>query len=444
MKPKVLLVNPPFWRLLGSHFNSLPLGLCYIASVLKANNHNVLVYNTDYDSKPDYSNIKEIYNNYEDYKEILSNLNHLIWQEINKQIIKYSPDIVGITINTSTYKSAENIAKLIKTHNKNVQIIVGGIHPTVLPNETIQSSYFDLVVRGEGEFTFLEILNGKSSYDKIKGITYYEGETNQIFENPQRDFVCNLDCLPFPARDLFLNDTKYMEYGYILSGRGCPFNCTFCASEKLWKSQVRFRSPENVINEIDHVYDTYGTRFFYFVDDTFTLNKERIKRICTDLKVFDDITWICNVRVGTVSEQTLQIMKDSGCIRLKVGIESGSDRILRKHKSITKKQVKDFISLTKKVGIDITGYFMIGFPEETNETVKETIFFAKELDLSYISPSILTPYPGTKIYDDMIKSGVNLPSKWEYFFHQSKDMVRNINEEFVDEFISLGERGERI
>jgi radical SAM superfamily enzyme YgiQ (UPF0313 family) len=324
---------------------------------------------------------------------------------------------------------------------------VGGTHPTVLPEETIKNEYFDYVVRGEGEYTFLDLVNGVRIVD-IPGLTYIN-KRGEVVNNPDREFIEDLDLIPFPSRDLYFNDSRYMDYGYIMTGRGCPFECSFCASKKVWKGHVRFRSPENVVEEVKHVHNKYGTKLFYFVDDTFTLNKKRTKKICA-LLIEDnmDISWICDTRVDTIDEELLQLMKESGCVRVKIGVESGSERILKEvKKKITKKLVRDSVSIIKNVGIDLTIYLMIGFPTETQEEMRETLDFARELDPTYYSLSILAPYPGTEIYADAVRSGVKLPKEhWEYFFHQSKDMILtdNIDEALIDECLSLNEKNEKV
>lgn len=447
MKKKVLLVNPPFYRLMSSHFNGLSLGLSYIASVLSKNGYEVKIYNTDYISSENYANQRELFEGYDEYKKILFNLNHPLWLEVKENIERYSPDIIGITMLTGTYKSAENIGRIAKELNENVVVVVGGTHPTVLPEETIKNEFFDYVVRGEGDYTFLDLVNGTGVED-IPGLTYIN-KRGEIVNNPDREFIVDIDSLPFPRRDVYLNDTRYMDYGYIMTGRGCPFECTFCASKKVWKGYVRFRSPENVVEEVKHVHDKYGTGFFYFVDDTFTLNKNRTKKICELLNECDlDINWICDTRVDNIDEELLRLMKESGCVRVKIGVESGSERILKMvKKKITKKQVRDCVSLIKKVGIDLTIYLMIGFPTETEEEMRETLDFARELEPTYYSLSILAPYPGTEIYDTIIRNGIILPKEhWEYFFHQSKDMILtdNIDKVLIDECLSLNEKNAKV
>ena len=444
---KVLLINPPFYRLMNSHFNGLSLGLSYIAAVLAENRYEVKIYNADYKNSENYADQREIFDGYDNYKKTLSNLNHPLWLEVKENIERYTPDIVGITMLTGTYKSAENVGKIAKELNNDIEVVVGGTHPTVLPNETIKNDYFDYVVRGEGEYTFLDLVKGTRIID-IPGLTYLN-ERGEIVHNHDREFIEDLDSHPFPSRDLYLNDARYMDYGYLMTGRGCPFECTFCASKKIWQGRVRFRSPENVVEEVKQVHNKYGTKLFYFVDDTFTLNKKRAQKICKLLIEENlDISWICDTRVDTIDEELLRLMKESGCARVKIGVESGSERILKMvRKKITKKQIREAVSQIKKEGIDLTIYLMIGFPTETKAEMQETLDFARELDPTYYSLSILAPYPGTEIYDALIRSEIKLPKEhWEYFFHQSKDMILtdDIDMALVDECLLLNEKNSKV
>ena len=432
---------------MNSHFNGLSLGLAYIGSLLSGEGHTVQIYNADYEPHDNYADLRKIFEGYENYKKILSDLNHPIWKEITEQIASFSPDIVGITMLTGTYKSAENVAIVAKEVDKDIKIVVGGTHPTVLPEEVIKNNSFDYVVRGEGEYTFLDLANERK-IEEILGVTY-KNKRGKIIHNLDRGFIDDLDVLPFPGRNLYINDKRHMDYGYVMSGRGCPFECTFCASKKVWKQSVRFRSPKNVVEEVKQVFSTYGTTFFYFVDDTFTMNKKRSKKICELLIEKNlDIQWICDTRVDTIDEELLRVMKKAGCIRLKLGVESGSERVLKMTKKhITKQQVKNAESLAKKLELETTIYLLIGFPTETRDEVQETLDFAKELNPDYYSLSILAPYPGTEIYDDIIKNGFLLPKKhWEYFFHQSKDMILtdHIDKELIDACLALNEKKDKV
>ena len=445
---RVLLIAPPFYRLMGSHYNGLHLGISYIAALLKQRGHEVKIYNADYSNTTEYANQMELLKNTPLYKATLADLSLPIWQEIRDKISGFAPDFVGITMLTANYAAARNIARLTKVIDHNIKIVVGGTHPTLDPEGTLDIAEFDYVVRGEGEFTFLELVNGQEE-KQIKGLSFRrDGKT---VHNENRPFIQNLDTLPFPERDSFLNDTTHLELGYVVTGRGCPFSCSYCASTRLWHRIVRFRSAANVLAELEHLKANHGSSFIHFVDDTFTLNTERAKEICRQIIERQlGIRWVCDTRVDCLNEELIVLMKEAGCIRVKIGVESGSDRILKKvRKGITTAEVREVVRLIKEAGVPLTVYLMVGFPGETNQDLRQTIDFAKELDADYYSLSILAPYYGTEILSELEKSGKKLDKKhWEYFYHQSQEMILNndLDPKLLDEFFALNEwgKGERV
>ena len=446
---KILLINPPFYRLMGSHFNGMNLGLSYIASILAHNGYNVAIYNADYLDNDEYLNQRQIFNNYDYYKVVLDDLNNPLWEEIELKIRDSQPDIIGLTMLTANYRVDKIIAGIAKKINKDIKIIIGGTHATIDPDNTLKNDEFDYLVRGEGELTFLELVQGRNE-KSIKGLSYKQN--NKIIQNEKRPFIKDLNSLPFPSRDLFINGTNYMDYGNIITGRGCPYTCVFCASQKIWERKVRFRSPQNVIEELKDLKNRFNPPMIYFIDDTFTLIKDRAKNICR--KIIEEkinIPWKCDTRVDRLDYELVHLMKEAGCIRIKIGVETGSDNIQNKiKKKLTLDKIREGVKIIKSVGLPLTAYLMAGFPGETNQDVKNTIEFAKEIDADYYSLSIVAPYLGTEIYDDFIKSGNPIDKEhWEYFYHQSKFMILNnkIDPKLIDEFLALNERpgkGKRI
>lgn len=444
MKTKrILLIIPPFYRLMGSHFNGIQLGLSYIAAVLNGHGHEVGIYNTDYHDSDHYLNQRQIFENYKAYKEILNDINNPIWREIADNIMAFSPDVVGISMYTATYKSAKNVALLVKGLDRNIKVVVGGTHPTLDPHGVVKNEEYDYVIRGEGEFTFLELVDGRNE-GEILGLTY-KNKKGDVINNKDRPFIEDLDKIPFPLRDSFINATDKMHTGFVITGRGCPFACTYCASPKKWNRKTRFRSVDNVIDELKFLNGNHSSQEIYFVDDTFTINRERTKEICRRLvKDKIKIQWRCDTRADCLDRELIFLMKEAGCNRIKIGVESGSDRILKMiQKGITKKQIYQTVSLIKEARIPLTVYLMAGFPGETDNDLKETIELAKEINAEYYSLSILAPYYGTQIYKELeLNGGVGDKKHWEYFFHQSGDMIvnRHLNPTIVDEFLSLNER----
>lgn len=438
---RILLVAPPFYRLMGSHYNGLHLGIAYIAAVLKEHGHWVSIYNADYVGTSDYLNQKQLFEHYSSYKAILSDLAHPIWGEIRDKISSFTPDLVSITMLTANYKAAKNIAKIAKGLDGNIKVVVGGAHPTLDADETLVEEDFDYAIRGEGELTLLELANGRDEAE-IEGLSFKKND--KWVHNRDRPFIPDLDALPFPCRDSFLNDTKYMDFGYIITGRGCPFSCSYCASPQLWHRTVRFRSVSNVIKELEYLQMNHNSSVVHFADDTFTLNRNRAKEICRQIIERQlKISWICDTRADCLDRELIALMKKSGCCRLKIGVESGSDTILKRvRKNITTEQVRNVVYLIKEQALPLTIYLMAGFPGETNEDLQQTINFARELDAEYYSLSILAPYYGTEIWNDLEKSG-NKPDKehWDYFYHQSQEMLLNndLDPVLISQFWALNE-----
>ncbi|MFC2040902.1 B12-binding domain-containing radical SAM protein, partial [Chloroflexota bacterium] len=387
---RILLIAPPFYRLMGSHYNGLHLGIGYIAAVLKVHGHSVKLYNADYYGNDEYLNQRQLLENSLSYKTILNSPTHPIWAEIRDKITSFTPEFLGITMATANYKAAKNIAKIAKDIDRNIKVVVGGAHPTLDPEGTSAEEEFDYIVRGEGEFTFLELAEGKDE-DEIKGLSFKKNY--KIIHNKSRTFIKDLDTLPFASRDLFLNDTQYLDFGNVITGRGCPFSCSYCASPRLWQRTTRFRSVSNVVKELEDLRMHYNSPIVHFVDDTFTINKNRTKNICQ--QIIDRqlaIKWVCDTRANCLDKELVALMSKAGCIRVKIAAESGSDRILKSvRKGLTKRHILKAAELIKEQGLPLTVYFMVGFPNETDVDLRQTIKLAKELQADYYSLSVLAP-----------------------------------------------------
>ncbi|MFC1668266.1 B12-binding domain-containing radical SAM protein [Chlamydiota bacterium] len=425
---KVMLVNPPWYILQGASFNEIPLGLCYLASFIKTKGHEVKVFNADFGEKKIRS-YKKLYDGFSEYKSILNNLNNQVWKNVLEKILDFKPDVLGISLKTGSYKSGCNIAQLVKEYDSKIVTIAGGIHPTLQKKEVAYSGFFDYVVKGEGEETCSELLTALSegkALDEIKGLVFLNNNNNLI-ETPDREFIACLDDLPFPEREEIIERDKYSSdaVSVVMTTRGCPYNCTYCASERIWRRKVRFRSPENVLKEIRQVKKKYNSKHFQIRDDLFTLKKERVLEICSRInKDKLNITWQCEVRADSLDEDIVKAMRNAGCIGASVGVESGSDEILTKiQKGETTKDLEKGIVLLKKYGINVGAFIMIGFPYEKETQLYETMNFIKRLEPDHVIASIVTPYPGTKMYEDAIDDGlIENEDLWEDFFHQSPKM----------------------
>ena len=386
---KILLIDPPFYRFIGYYNRYFPLGLAYLASVLRKEGHEVLIYDADCNVSPSKMDFTRLEDSYPDYLKSLKDENHPILQEVSHTISNFNPDIVGITVWTTFAASAFKIASLCKEYDRSVPVVMGGPHVSIKYDEVLKiCPDVDFLIRGEGEETFLELVrmigerwgNKNATFNNIKGISYRQN--GEMVHNPQREFVKDLDSIPFPARDLLLNKDSYNseDMGLLMTSRGCPYNCSYCATS-IWERKVRYRSVDNVIEEIKLIIDKYGTRQFTFKDDSFTVNKKRVLELCDRLiKEKININWDCNTRVNLINEDLLSKMKKAGCNSIKVGIETGSEKILKlMRKGITFEQCRKSANLFRKVGIHWTGYFMMGLPSETKEEVYQTLKFMKEL-----------------------------------------------------------------
>jgi anaerobic magnesium-protoporphyrin IX monomethyl ester cyclase len=284
-----------------------------------------------------------------------------------------------------------------------------------------ECEYVDVIVKGEGEETTKELVEAIGRgipLNGVKGITFRGG--NEMIDTDPRPFIKNIDDIPFPSRDLLpmsLYEFNGVGYTTMLTSRGCPFKCSFCSSSRLFGGYWRGRSPENVLREMKIIYDEYSVRNIEFLDDTFTLNQKRAEKICDGIiEQGWDISWGASSRVDTLSRKLVEKMKKAGCWILFLGIESGSQRILdAMRKGITIEQAKKAVRMVKEAGIRVLGSFIIGFPQDTLETIRETIKFAKRLNLDYAQFSILTPYPGTPLFDYVKGSNMLLTEDWSRY-----------------------------
>lgn len=430
---RVLLVAPPWSRLFGFGMSEIPLGIGYLAAVLRKDGIDADIYNADYSERIVCSE-KDLTQNFPEYVRIQHNLDHPIWKEIEKVISSFSPDVVGLTATTGKFTSALNVAKTSKRACPEIKVVVGGPGPSCSPKENIEEEEIDFVVRGEGEYTFLELIriletHDIKNFDKCLGLTFKSN--GNIISTPARPLIENLDELPFPVREFYVDKKKIRKptvEGTIFATRGCPFECIFCASHILWTRKVRYRSMKNIIAEIEELKNKYDLRYIGFNDDSFTISRDFTLKFCAELirrKI--DIDWHCSTRIDLMTEEILTKMKKAGCIKVNIGVESGSDETLKRiKKGITKRQIIEGFEAAKKVGIFAGAYIMFGFPWETEKDMYDTVDFATSLEPSEVIFSIATPYPGTELFDVCKDMGV-LPASinWEEFFHQSPNVILN-------------------
>ena len=427
---KVLLIDPPWFSLQGMSHSPLPLGLAYVASSLKDKGHEALIFSGEIGFTKSIKIQKvvvddDFMNNLEE-KEVWK----LVVRELKKVIGSFKPDLIGITMPTVKYEVVKALASAIKSSCEvpTAPIVVGGPHPTIMPEDTLKIEDIDYVVRGEGEETIIELidcLEHNKTLNKVKGLSYRKG--SKVINNTTRPYIKDLDDLPYPKWNLVHNYDKMNPsfFGNIISSRGCPYQCTFCASKKMWGTNTRFRSPGSLLREIIICKAEYGTTLFHFNDDSFTVRQENVKKFCKLLIEWKvDIQWTCDTRVNLVDYNLLKLMKEAGCIQVNFGVECGNDKMLKDiKKGITVDQVINAFNIAKLVGLSRMGYFMTGFPNETLDDMKDTIRLMNLVNPEHPCWSIVTPYPGTELYDTCLKEGL-IPKdiNWSTFHHHSKNM----------------------
>jgi radical SAM superfamily enzyme YgiQ (UPF0313 family) len=350
------------------------------------------------------------------------------FDKIEEYVKKEGPDIVGITSSTPAYSNALKIARICKKVSGKSKIILGGAHPSAFPGKTAQEDAIDFVVWGEGEITFYELLEAienKKTFFHIDGLAFKDN--GRVIINKSRELMKNLDILPFPARDLMPHHlyqpppTKRVstfKATSLTSARGCPYNCSFCSAKVIWSRKYRYRSPKNVVDEIEYCVNRFNLREFNLTDELFTLESNRAAAFCNEVinrKL--DIAWVCMSRAGQVTEGLLRLMKAAGCKEISFGLESGDEEILRKmNKDNSLEAARESIRLVKKVGIKTHATYMIGNLGETGQTIRKTIDFAKKLNTDVAAFFINTPLPGTQLYEEALRLGYIRPDvDWNDF-----------------------------
>lgn len=372
-----------------------PLGIMYLASYARKNGFTPAVIDLN------------MYMTREDRKRI-----------IEEFILENNPKVIGVSSYTADYDEARYIFRVCKQIAPQIPILYGGPHATFTYEESLIKNPIDLVLRFEGERCLVNVLNyyihGIGALEQIKGIAYKDN--GKVIKNLREPFITDLDELPFPARDL-IDINRYISPGTILTSRGCIGRCIFCTASAMSGGNHRVRSVDNIIAEIEEMYFRYNIRHFNFVDDTFTVYKERNMGICEKLKKIGDgdITFDCESRVDCVDQELLNTMKAAGCIGIQFGVESGDQFILKEiKKGINLQQVRMAVDMARKAGIGhIFCGFMIGHPEDTYESIQNTINFMLELKKQGVALglSISTPFPGTYLYNNLEKLGCKLLTK---------------------------------
>ena len=392
-KSKVALVTSP--HLEGAYHHPLfpPIGLSYLAAVLEQNDYEVKVIDCP-----------------------ACGFTH---ENLKTELSSFAPDLIGIASMTATIPSALQSARIAKEACPNSKVIMGGPHATFADSQILtEENAVDIVVRGEGELTLLEIAQNAAdpkSLPKTQGITFRSN--GQIVKTANRPFIEDLDALPRPAYK-FLPMDKYKITGKtflpIMTSRGCPFQCSFCVASQMFGAKFRARSPKNVVDELEWLKNEYGAEGISFHDDTLTLDKKRIIDICDEIiarKI--GLPWGCQTRVDTVSEEVLAKMHKAGCNEVSFGVESGCQRILDAvHKKVEISQAERAIKWAKNEGLFVAVSTIIGYPGETKESMQQTLDLMRRIEPDDAWLCIATPYPGTELRALVEKMGWKMTNDW--------------------------------
>lgn len=380
---KVLLLYPPcfYARPKDEDHKVMPIGLYYIGAYLLEKGFEVsLVNGYELENSP-------------------QALEHLLKKEL--------PDVVGFSVYNANRVNALNWAKWIKELLPSTTTIFGGVAATFMSEYFLSFPQVDFVLRGEGEISFYELLTAlkeKRDFTQVKGIGFKKGE--EIVFTQEREFIEDLDSLPNPA--------QYFTFQHVILGRGCPYNCAFCASPKFWERKVRFHSADYFVEQL-RLLNQKGVNFFYFCDDTFTLKKGLVLEVCEKIRKENlNISWFAISRVDVLDEEVLKAMRLAGCIQISFGIESG-DEVIRErlNKNIKLEQAKRAFELCKKYSILPRAYFIYGCPGESEQSIEKSIEFIEKIKPLSAIFYVLHIFPGTFLYEKMLKTKRIKDSIWD-------------------------------
>jgi anaerobic magnesium-protoporphyrin IX monomethyl ester cyclase len=422
---KVALITPPALDIGQGWCPNLPIGLAYLAAALEKGDYELTVFDCP-----------------------ALRIDH---EKLRANIASFEPNVVGITSVTPTIKSALLAAHVSKETCPNAIVVFGGPHATFMDSQILsEHPDVDIVVRGEGEETLLELLRhlfNSGDLQAVSGISFRKN--GQIIRTPNRPFIQNLDELPRPAYQYFsLN--RYQFFGKtilpILTSRGCPFQCSYCVSSRMVGKMFRARSPNNVADELEWLRDVHGAGAFSFYDDAFTYDKNRAIKICEEIKKRNiGIPWDCQTRVDQISEETLVKMRDADCQLVSFGAESGCQTILDAvKKRTTIEQNERAVRLAKEVGLSVAMSVIIGYPGETTDTLKQTFDFIRKTKPDYVYLCLATPYPGTDLRSLLEDLGWKMSTEWSHYDLQTPVFenpflpvdLRKTRREFYNHFYS--------
>lgn len=414
----LLLVNTPInmqetlgrFSAIYDDMKMVPTGIGYLAAHVREGGINVRIL--------------------DQYSELLT------MDKVFELIEEFKPDLIGYSATTPNYAAAIDFIRRVKKTYPKIPSVVGGYHPSILYNETLQEDAVDFVVRDEGEYTLLELCRmieaGKNDFASIRGLSYKTADGAK--HNPKGERI-NLDTLPFPAYDLLPmrlysspSYTKFASPVYqMIASRGCPYTCTYCINAEMDVSALyRKRNVRLVVDEMEYLLNQFGARQIQFWDPIFPLGRKHALEFCEELikrGLHKKLVWNCTTRADILTEDMVDAMVASGCRGIGFGLESGVPELLIsvKKKSNLEK-VRQACSICRRKGLVVAASFIIGFPGETAKMTQQTIDFAKSLDIHYAQFSIMVPYPGTPLYNELVAKGDVAPDRDNQFIRYNQSV----------------------
>lgn len=439
-KCEVLLIHPPWFRLQGSSLVPYPVGPGYLAGILEQEGIDALIWNSDFDPSAPLSiggtNIlktDEMMQAHERYRSRLNDLDDPIWDEVMQIVEMTSPRVIGLSVYSASFKSACNVARIVKERHPEILIVFGGVHATIDPEGCLRESPdCDVVVHGEAELSagplFSALIAGRTGPEDLAGLQGVAFlDKGRFIKTERPPAVTDLDSLPPPARHRIIDLDKMPPHAFqaIYGFRGCPYRCIFCGSFNVFGRKPRYRSAESMAEEIHVIHKTYGTRYFYICDDIFMLKRDRAIEFCSIMKRKQlPIYYSIQARGETVDADLLRELKATGCQHIAVGVEVGDEEIRRLiKKGNTVEDMRKAARLIKEAGLRMVGFFMFGFPWETREQMLKTADLMEELEPCIAFPYIVTPAPGTELFDIALDMGlISGTVDWSSFSHVSPQM----------------------
>jgi len=406
----VLLIQTP--NVTGTFFNltgkEVPLSLCYLAAYLRERGHCPAICDLDLERNPE--------------------------ETLRRTLHNHRPQLVGFSSYTPNVELAAMYAAMVKRDLPSAAIALGGFHASALPEQTLyEFSAFDYIVAGEGEQTLVElveVLQDKGDLSSIRGLAYRREDS--VCRNEPRPLIEDLDSFPFPARDLIQLARYVPDPGNywqlpssgILYSRGCPYHCAFC-SKSVFNDRIRYRRVECFIAEVNHCIDRHGIHDFRLEDEAPTINIKRMQSLCEAILANGRaITWNCYSRVDTIDEPTLRLMRRAGCHHITYGIESALPATLaRIDKKLDPVKAAETVLLTKQVGIECKANFIIGFPWETADDMREVVRYAKRISPDLVTFNLFKPLPGSRLYDELHATNKLQHGRWQDYFTTGEKLL---------------------